>query len=56
MYSRLSSCSTAKGSSARLSLVGPTKVKVCKSNLFTGGSLKVENKFGNLALGYYGNR
>ena len=31
------------GSSTRLSLVGPTKVKARKSFLFTKGSLKVEN-------------
>ena len=42
--SRLSRCSTAWGSSFGLSLGGPTKVKVCKSFLFTEGSLKVQNK------------
>ena len=47
-YSQLSRCSTARGSSPRLSLVGPTKVKPWKSFLFTEGSAKVENK-GNLA-------
>ena len=35
LYSRLFWCSTAKGSSALLSLVGPTKVKARKSFLFT---------------------
>ena len=44
IHSRLSRCSTARGSSTRLSLVVPTKVKVCKSFLITEGSLKVENK------------
>ena len=43
-YSRLWRCSTAKGSSTRLSLVGLTKVQACKSFLFTEGSLKVEDK------------
>ena len=42
--SRLSRCSTARGSSTRLSLVGHTKVKVCKSFLFTEDSLEVETK------------
>ena len=42
--SRLSKCSTARGSSTELSLVGPTKAKACKSFLFTECSLKVENK------------
>ena len=32
--SRLSRCSTARGSSTRLSLVGPTKVRACKPFLF----------------------
>ena len=40
----LSKCSTAWGFKTGLSLVGPTKVKACKSFLFTDGSLKVENK------------
>ena len=31
MYSRLSRCSTARGSSTGLSLVGPTKVRAHKS-------------------------
>ena len=31
----------ARGSSTGLPIVGPTKVKACKSVLFTGGSLKV---------------
>ena len=44
IYSQLSRCSTARGSSTGLSLVGPTIVKACKSFLFTEGSLKVENK------------
>ena len=34
--SQLLRCSTAKGSSTKLSLVGPTKVKACKSFLFEG--------------------
>ena len=42
IYSRLSRCSTAKGSSSRLSLWGPTKFKSHKSFLFTEGSFKVE--------------
>ena len=37
-------CSTARRSSNGLFLVGPTKVKACKSFLFNEGSLKVENK------------
>ena len=41
-YSRLSRCSTARGSNTGLSLVGPTKVKACKSFPFTEGYLKVE--------------
>ena len=44
MKHRLLRSSTARGSSTRLSLVGPTKVKACKFFLFTEGSLKVENK------------
>ena len=40
----LSRCSTARGSSSGLSQGGLTKVKVCKSFLFTEGSPKVENK------------
>ena len=34
IYSRLSRCSTAKGSGSRFSLVGPTKVNVGKSFFF----------------------
>ena len=37
-------CSAARGSRTGFSLVGPTKVKACKSFLFTESSLKVENK------------
>ena len=33
LYSQLSSCSTARGSSTGSSLVGPTKVKAWKSVL-----------------------
>ena len=44
IYSQLSRCSTASGSSTGLSLVGPTMVKASKTFLFTEGSLKVENK------------
>ena len=40
----MSRSSTARGSDTGLSLVGPTKVKACKSFLFTAGSFKVENK------------
>ena len=43
MNSQLSRCSTARGSSTGLSLVGPTKVKARKSFIFPEGSLKVEN-------------
>ena len=48
MYSWVSSCSTARCSTARgsntgLNSVGPTKFKTCKSFQFTEGSLKVEN-------------
>ena len=42
--SQLLRCSTARGSNTRLFLVGLTKVKACKSFLFTEGSLKVENE------------
>ena len=35
--------STARGSNTGLFLVGPTKVKACKSFLITVGSLKYEN-------------
>ena len=42
--SQLSRCSTARGHSSELSLVGSTKVKAHKSFLLTVGSLKVENK------------
>ena len=44
MYSWLLLCSTARGFSTRLSLVGPTEVKARKSFLFNEGSLKFENK------------
>ena len=42
--SQLPSCNAARGSSAELFFVGPTKVKACKSFLFPEGSLKVEIK------------
>ena len=35
MYSQLSRLSTAKGLNTRFSHVGPTKVKACKSFVFT---------------------
>ena len=35
IYSQLSRCVTARGSSTGFSLVGGTKVKVCNSVLFT---------------------
>ena len=44
IYSLLSRYSTARGSSTGLSQEGPSKVKACKSFLFTKGSLEVENK------------
>ena len=44
IYSRLSRCSTAKGSITRLFLVGPAKVKASKSILLTEGSPEVEIK------------
>ena len=44
IYSRLSRCSTARGSSSRLFKVGPTKVKARKYILFTEGSPVVEVK------------
>ena len=44
IFSQLSRCSKARGSSSGFSLGGSTKVKACKSFLFTQGSLKVENK------------
>ena len=44
IYIRLSRCGTARGSSTGFSLVGPAKVKACKSFLFTEGTPKVENK------------
>ena len=47
IQSRLSRCSTARGSSAGLFCVGPTKVGACKSFLFIDGPLKVENKVEN---------
>ena len=43
IYSRLSRCFTARWSSSWLSLGGRTKVRACKSFLFTVGSLKIEN-------------
>ena len=42
IHSRLSRCSTARGSNTGLFQVGPTKVKARKSFLLTEGSLKVE--------------
>ena len=39
-----SRCCTARGSSTRFSLVGPTKVKACKSFLFTVKFPCIENK------------
>ena len=39
-YSRLSRCSTTRGSNTGLFRVDPTKVKARKSFLFTEGSLK----------------
>ena len=50
MNSRLSRCSTARGSDSRFSLGGPTKVKASKAFLFTEGSLKVERKNACLIL------
>ena len=44
IHSRLSRCSTARGSDSGLCLGGPTRVKAGKSFLFTEGSLKVEKK------------
>ena len=44
MYSCLSRCSEARGSSTGLLLIGPTKVNTRKSFLFTKGFLKVENE------------
>ena len=44
IYSPLSRCSTARGSSNGLSIVGPTKVQARKSFLFTEVSPEVENK------------
>ena len=44
IHRQLLRCSTARGSSSWLSLVGPTKGKACKSFLFIESSLKVENK------------
>ena len=43
IHSWLLRCSTTRGPSTGLSLVGPTKVKARKSFLFTEGLLKVEN-------------
>ena len=42
MYSQLSRSSTARGSSTSLVTLGPTKVKACKSILFTEGIPEVE--------------
>ena len=42
IYSRLSRCSTGRGSDSGLSLGDPTWVKARKSFLFTEGILKVE--------------
>ena len=44
IYSQLSRCSTARGSSTGLVCVGPTEVKASKSFLFTDIPIKVENK------------
>ena len=44
IFSRLLRRSTARGSSTRLFRVGTTKVKACRSFLFTDSPLKVENK------------
>ena len=44
IHSQLLKCSTARGSSSGLSLIGPTMVEAQKSFLFTEGSLKVESK------------
>ena len=44
IYSQLWRCSTAKGSSIGLAPVGPTKVKACKSILFTEGTTEVKIK------------
>ena len=44
IYSRLSRCNTARGSSLVLTLSGPAKVKARKSFLFTEGSLKLKIK------------
>ena len=41
------------GSGSGLSLKDPTKVKPRKSLLFTGGSLKVENKFTQSQKSYH---
>ena len=41
MYSQLSRLSTARGSCTGLVTVGPAKVKVCKSVLFTEGTPEV---------------
>ena len=35
---------SARGSNTGLSLLGPTKIKACKSFLFTEGSLRVEDE------------
>ena len=43
IHSWLSRCSTARGSSSGISLVGPSKVKACKFFLFTESSLLVKN-------------
>ena len=44
IYRRLSSCSTARGFSAYLVTVGPTKVKARKFVLFTEGTPEVKIK------------
>ena len=44
LYSRLSRCSTVRGSNFGLSIGSPAKVKAYKPFLFNESSLKVENK------------
>ena len=44
MHSYLSRYSAARGSSTGLSILGLTKVKACKSFLFTEGHPEDENK------------
>ena len=41
IYSQLPRCSTAWGTDIGFSLVGPTKVKACKSFIFTESSHRV---------------